>query len=52
MESRKYTNSVIIHNFKLVIKGTIKINKQIHLQKKPNKNKPNQTMKRLKKITT
>jgi len=49
MESRKYTNSVIIHNFKLVIKGTIKINKQIHLQKKPNKNKPNQTMKRLKK---
>ena len=49
MESRKYTNFVIIHNFKLVIKGTIKINKQIHLQKKPNKNKPNQTIKSLKK---
>ena len=26
-ESRKYRNSVIIHNFKLVIKGTIKIKK-------------------------
>ena len=49
MESRKYTNFVIIHNFKLVIKGTIKINKQMHLQKKPNKNKPNQTIKRFKK---
>ena len=41
-ESRKYRNSVIIHNFKLVIKGTIKIKKTKYIFRR-NQAKINQT---------